>query len=133
MVVGAIRMVEEGGFSTSVQDDDLKCYASKIGKEEMMIDWNSGVVRIYNLIRALSPSPGARTFIRGKEIAVLKAAPGNRKIAPGVAHIENRGLFIGTGDGSLTLIEVKPENRNSISGTDLVNGFRIKEGERIGA
>jgi len=65
-------------------------------------------------------------------LKIISAARWDKKVDPGVIHIEKRKLYIGTSDGSIILKEVRPENRSVITGLDFINGFRVKEGEVIG-
>jgi len=127
-----LRAVEAGDYKRVKQNPQEKSYAGKIKKEETMIDWHNSTEKIYNLVRALSPQPGARTVFRNKELKIMAVEPTDRKLSPGICHIENKSIYVGTGDGSVILKKVKPENRRMISGLDFINGFRIKEGEVIG-
>lgn len=128
---GVIRLIEKGSYSLIEQCESEKSYAPKIKKEETIVNWSLDTEKIYNLIRALSPVPGARTHFRGKELIILQTSIGDKRIEPGMLHIENQQLYVGTGDGSLVIKELKPENRRIISGRDFINGFRIKGGERF--
>ncbi|MEO0141781.1 MAG: methionyl-tRNA formyltransferase [candidate division WOR-3 bacterium] len=128
---GVIRNIATGNYTLIEQCEEEKSYAPKIKKEETIIDWNNSTEKIFNLIRALSPQPGARTRFRGQELIILNASMSDIKIAPGTIHIEDHKLYVGTGNGSIILNEVKPQNRKAISGRDFLNGFRIKEGERL--
>lgn len=114
------------------QDESKKSYARKITKEETYIDWRSTTVSQCNLIRALSPHPGAQTSFRGKKLKILRAQPFETTLSPGEVHINNQQLLVGTKDGALILIEVQPENKKVISGSDFINGFRIENGEIMG-
>jgi len=113
------------------QCESEKSYAPKISKEETVINWSLSTEEVFNLIRALSPTPGARTSFRGQDLIILSASIGEKKIAPGTFHIAGRTLYVGTKDGSLIINEVKPQNRKAISGQDFINGFRIKDGEKL--
>jgi len=132
IMVDIIKSIEDGSCPRIGQDDTSKLYAPKLQKDEMIINWREKTDKIFNLIRALSPSPGAKTLFRGRELAITSALPADKKIEPAVCHIENRNIYVGTADGSVILKELKPENKNRISGSDFINGFRIKEGERFG-
>lgn len=132
MITDGLKSIEQGTYVGIKQNEEIQTYAPKIKKEEMYINWHDETAKIFNLIRALSPSPGARTLFRHKELIISQALPGDKKIEPGILYVENKKLYVGTNNSSLILIEVKPENRNRISGLDFINGFRIKEGERLG-
>lgn len=127
-----IRSIELDNYKIIKQNERQKTYAPKIKKEETIINWQESTEKIFNLIRALSSNLGVRTSFRNKELKIIAATPGDRKVRPGVIHIEKKNLYIGTSDGSIILKKIRPENRSIISGLDFINGFRIKEGEVIG-
>jgi len=131
LIVDVIKSIAQGSYSTFKQDEKAMSYAQKIRKEELIINWSDSTEKIFNLIRALSPNPGARTTFRDKELIIVEAMPGDKKTESGICHIENRNLYVGTRDGAIILKAVKPENRGIISGLDFINGFRIKEGEKV--
>lgn len=131
MINEVIKRIETADYRLIEQDESEKTYAGKIKKEEMFINWSDNTKKIHNLIRALNPSPGARTIFRNKELIILETEVGEKKIEPGLFHIEDKKLYVGTGDGSIIIKLLKPENRRAITAQDFINGFRIKTGERI--
>lgn len=131
VIVDVLRLVESGGYERISQVESEKIYAAKIKKQEMHINWLDGAENIFNLIRALSPKPGARTSFRNKELKIIRALQSGKGLDPGLIHIENKNVFVGTGVGSIILKEIQPEGRSKISGLDFINGFRIKEGEKM--
>lgn len=132
LIVDLIKSIMNGDFKRFKQDSKQVCYAPKIKKEEEVINWQDSTECVVNLVRALSPQPGARTLFRGKVLKILEVERGEGKLAPGFIGIENKKIFIGTGDGSVMLKKIKPENKKVISGLDFINGFHIKEGELLG-
>lgn len=126
-----ISSIEQGSCIRRLQDHEGKSSAPKITKEETLIDWGQPARAIFNLVRALSPSPGARVMFRGRELIILEAISSTDCFVPRTFHIRNRSLFAGTGEGSIVIKRLKPENRAAMSGSDFINGFRVKEGEVI--
>ncbi len=131
-IIDVLKMIDTSSYRLIEQKESEMTYAKKITKEEMLVNWSDKSEPILNLIRALNPSPGARTYFRGSELIILEAQVGDRMIQPGTIHIEDKKLYVGTGNGSLIIRKLKPENRRVITALDFINGFRIKEGERIG-
>ncbi len=128
MIVDVLDAAGEGTLHATAQKGKAS-YAPKLKKEELWIDWNENAMKLYNQIRALSPRPGAKTGFRKKELIITLAQLGVMHLNPGVLHVENRKLYVGTGDGALILLEVKPGGRKLMSALDFINGYRIKEGE----
>ncbi|MCX7995735.1 MAG: methionyl-tRNA formyltransferase, partial [candidate division WOR-3 bacterium] len=131
LVIDALKMIEKNEYQPIVQDEAKASYAPKIKKEETIINWCEPSVKIFNLVRALNPTPGARTYFRNTELIVLEVEIGDKKIDPGVIQIEDKKFYVGTGDGSVILKTLKPENRKTMSGLDFINGYRVKTGDRI--
>ena len=131
MIVEAIRTVEGGQYKVVKQNGEIT-YAPKLKKEEMKIDWQQEAIKVYNHIRALSPLPGARTHFRNRELIITLAQLGDKNLTPGTLLVDSRKLYVGAGNGSLVLLELKPEGRKIISALDFVNGYRIQKGEMVG-
>jgi methionyl-tRNA formyltransferase len=131
MIVETIRTLEAGEYHSVKQEGEVT-YAPKVKKDEMKINWQQEAMTVYNHIRALSPLPGARTHFRDKELIITLAQLGDKSLTPGALLVDNRKLYVGAGDGSLVLLELKPEGRKTISALDFVNGYRIQKGEIVG-
>ncbi|MEO0184806.1 MAG: methionyl-tRNA formyltransferase [candidate division WOR-3 bacterium] len=131
IIIDALRMIESNDYKPIEQNESEMTYAKKIQKEETFINWQDSTEKIHNLIRALNPNPGARANFRNTELIIYEADLGDRKFEPGVFHIENRKLYVGTQDGSIIIKNLKPENRRAMTAVDFINGFRIKSGERM--
>ncbi len=131
MIVETIRIVEAGKYHPVRQEGEVT-YAPKLKKEEMNINWQQETMKVYNHIRALSPLPGARTHFRKKELIITLAQLGDKSLTPGTLLVDSKKLYVGAGNGSLVLLELKPEGRKNISALDFVNGYRIQKGEVVG-
>jgi methionyl-tRNA formyltransferase len=109
-------------------------YAPKLRKEELIIDWAKDARTIANLIRALSPSPLARTSFRGDMVAIQAARPLSlTPEAPAGTILSDKGpLIVAAAKGVLELLSLKPMGRRLMSGADFRNGYRPSAGERFG-
>ncbi|MBE0433991.1 methionyl-tRNA formyltransferase [candidate division WOR-3 bacterium] len=130
MIPETLRAVASDTCQPVRQSGDVS-YAPKLKKEEMKIDWREGARMTCNRIRALSPHPGARAVFRDKELIITRAQVVDQELPPGVLHVENRKLYVGAGEGSLVLLEVKPEGRRNIPVLDFINGYRVRKGETL--
>jgi methionyl-tRNA formyltransferase len=67
-VIETLKLIETGNVTTTIQKDspDIKT-AYKLNKENCKIDWTKSAVEINNLIRGLSPYPGAWCFFSDKD------------------------------------------------------------------
>ncbi|MDR0764513.1 MAG: methionyl-tRNA formyltransferase [Synergistaceae bacterium] len=109
------------------QDDAAATYARKITADEERIDWNRTAGEIANLVRALSPRPGAWTTLAGKRLTVLAARPvcGETPRAAAGSLCPGKGApVVACGGGFLKLITVLPEGRKPQPGESWKNGLR---------
>jgi methionyl-tRNA formyltransferase len=129
LVVEAVKAIMGNGGERFAQHHAESTYAAKVTKDEMMINWEKGSEVVYNLIRALAPYPGARTTFRGKILKILEVSRGDKQCESGVIYVEDKQPCVGTGDGSVVLKKVQPENKLVMSGKDFMNGYHIEKGE----
>ncbi|MFN3740013.1 MAG: methionyl-tRNA formyltransferase [Thermodesulfovibrionales bacterium] len=107
-------------------------YAPPLKKGDGLIDWKKTAREIYNLIRGTVPWPCAETFLKGERLIILKAAVVDGKGIPGrIEEVEGRFL-IGTGDGLLNILELKPEGKRAMDGLSFLRGRRIERGIILG-
>ncbi len=107
----------------------------KLTRELEMIDWRRPARELHNLIRGLSPIPGASMFLRGREIKVLRSQVVASEAAglPGEVLVADprSGWVVQTSDGALRLLTVKPEGKKIMSAEEFLRGNRIDCGERL--
>jgi methionyl-tRNA formyltransferase len=137
LLIRTIDMIESGGVQAMHQDGSQATRAPKISPEICEIDWNKPAIEIHNLIRGLSPKPGAYTFRQGKKIIILKAKPANEShdlARPGevIKADPHQGMRVACGIGAVELLEMRPESGKTMSGAEYVRGRRLTEGEVLG-
>jgi methionyl-tRNA formyltransferase len=133
VLVETIDALAAGTLAPTPQDDTEATYAPKLRSDERVLDWSSSATALVDRCRALSPEPAATTTFRERTLKVYRgdavAATGD----PGtIVEVTPDGPVIATGDGGFRLIDVAPEGRKRMTGSDLVNGFRPRVGERLG-
>ena len=108
--------------------------APKLGPDECLLDWARPARELHNRVRALAPEPGAYTTFRDRRLLVYRSMviPATEAAQPGTLLTASRSLHIATGDGTLELIEVKPEGGRRQPGSAFRNGARPVPGERLG-
>lgn len=82
--------------------------------DDGLISWNSSVVSIYNLVRALvAPWPGAFTSLRGRRIIVRKVRVvrgSPARSAPGVvSEVDEGGIRVSAGDGEILILQAEAD------------------------
>ncbi|MEI8355643.1 MAG: methionyl-tRNA formyltransferase, partial [Deltaproteobacteria bacterium] len=67
-----INMLVTGKLAPEQQDDALTCYAPMLKKEDGLINWNKDALTIKNMVRGMSPWPGAFTWLEGKMVKIYQ-------------------------------------------------------------
>lgn len=132
LLVATLPGYADGEIVPQEQDHAAATYASKLTPEDAHIDWNAHSKQIRDLVRGCNPIPGAWTALAGKRLKVHSVRPAEDigTLAPGEAAAEG-GLFAGTRDVPLELVEVQMEGRRRMTGAELVRGIRLAEGSRF--
>lgn len=108
-----------------IQDDTLTCYASKLSKDEALIDWHQPADVILRKIKAFNPVPMCFTLLGDSRIRILDAQiyPQNHYSIPGtVLAVNNMGIMIACGKEALVLQSVQIPGKKPMAVTDLLNG-----------
>lgn len=120
---GSLKEVSQDNIS----DNSVLKPAPKIHREDGNIDWHKPSETIINLIRGLSPYPGAFTFLNNKRILIMEAAAdqSQEKIKPGNYQTDYKSyLRFATGDGFIKILRLKPEGKREMSISDFLRGHR---------
>jgi methionyl-tRNA formyltransferase len=137
ILLKTIDLIERGEVKTHFQDDSEATLAPKITDELCKIDWSKSAAEINNLIRGLSPQPGAFTLFRGKLLKIYKTeiVPERDDLSePGkvISVDKSTGILVQTGRGILKLKELQLEGKKRITGDEFLRGYRVKAGENLG-
>ncbi len=109
-------------------------FAPPLKKDDGKIDWSLPAKKIFDLIRGTYPWPGAYCYLEGTRLVVLRAKVLDHEKAgvPGrIEVIGPEGVVVSTGRGILSIMEVKPEGRNSMPAASFMHGRRLKEGASL--
>lgn len=102
--------------------------APKIFTEDCIIDWNQPAKNIHNLIRGLSPSPGALTQLNGKTLKIYSAHPIEKAhtVLPGTIESDGKNeLSFATTDGWIAVQELQLEGKKRMTTPEFLRGYRI--------
>lgn len=103
-------------------------HAPKIFTETCEIDFNKSVEASHNLVRGLSPIPGAFTFLNGKKLKVFKT---KQEIIP---HTKTIGSFetddktylkFACNNGFIHCLDIQLEGKKRMLVEDFLRGFRV--------
>lgn len=137
LMLETLKGLEEGTLKPQPQDHSAATYAPKLKKAHEKIDWARPARELVNLIRALSPHPGAFTLFRGKRLKIYKArvvgleTEGWRARPGEILGLGEEGPLVKTATEALELLELQPEGKRRMSGRDFAHGYRLEPGELL--
>jgi methionyl-tRNA formyltransferase len=130
LLVRTLDALKEGSLKPVPQAGEPS-FAPPLKKNDGKIVWTIPARKVFDLIRGTYPWPGAYGHLKGERVAVLKAAVEDDERAGPPGRIEQvgpEGVRVSTGKGILSIIEVKPEGKNSMPAASFMHGRRVKEG-----
>ncbi len=131
LLVATLDGLAAGTIGAEKQNGAQATHARLIKKEDGRIEWTQSALAIHNRIRGLQPWPGAQTTFRGQPLHIWRSRVGEGSGEAG--HIVSlKPLAVGTGSGTLELVEVQQEGRKRLAAGDFANGQRLKENEVLG-
>ena len=123
-VIDAISAIENGEIP-QVQSPLGATRADKLNSQEAQIDWTKSSAAIVNKVRAFYPNPGAWSIFRGLKVKIDAAIISQSIIKPGVISVQEKKVFVGTDNGAIELLTVKPSGKNEMSAQSWVNGLHL--------
>lgn len=138
-VVGAealsetLDLLKTGKLVREKQDDALTCYAPMLKKEDGLIDWSRGPQAIRNLVRGMTPWPGAFSFLDGKMLKIYRVETAGGEGTPGsVIRAGREGLEVACNGGSIVIEELQLEGKKRLPAGDFLAGYKIAPGSILG-
>jgi len=116
------------GQSPLTIDHTLK-HAPKIFSETCKIDFNKNVSEVHNLIRGLSPFPGAFTSFNGKMLKIYRSEKQiiATNFAPGLHETDGRTfLKFACADGFVLVKALQLEGKKKMLVEDFLRGYRFE-------
>ena len=100
-------------------------FAPRFEREDGRINWSEPSAVIRHKIRAVTREPGAFTTVAGEPFGIICARAGDGSILPrGQVNVTTSGVFVGTGDSTVELIEVQPPGKPAMAAADWGRGLR---------
>ena len=132
-IIDTIESIENGlkpVIQTKIKSELLK--APKIDKENTRIRWDIDGRKINNLIKGLSPYPGAWSTMKSNEIRVkildslFIPKQGLKGVNGSVLSID-KNCRVKVKDGYINIFKIKVEGKKEQSGLDFLNGIQRKK------
>jgi len=131
LLLRTVKQAIDGTLNPISQNDSLATPAPKIHPDMGCIDWNQSAEKISNLIRGLSPIPGAFSKWNGKTIKFFNSS--FKQDASGMPgqflQVEKVVMEIGTGRGRLEIREIQLEGKKRLPVEDFLRGSTLAPGD----
>ncbi|MBK6967172.1 MAG: methionyl-tRNA formyltransferase [Bacteroidales bacterium] len=133
LVVETVRAIEQETFNVLDQPATAKGIkpAPRIFREHCKIDWSKTAGEVHNLIRGLSPYPGAYSrMISGEqmiEVKILRSAiiRTDEKLVPGEVTIADRNrLLVSCSDSYIEILQMQASGKKEMRASDFLRGIR---------
>lgn len=134
LIVKTLQGIAEGSIQETPQaittDDNHLPKAPKIHTDTCKIDWNQKTESIYNLIRGLSPYPGAFTDWNHTTLKIFSAKPeiSMHNLAPGRWRSDGKSNFsMAASDGWIHIEELQLSGKKRMEVASWLRGYRLPD------
>jgi methionyl-tRNA formyltransferase len=127
LLLRTVTGLAEGTLHEQPQRDADACHAPKIFTDTCRIDWHQAMRSTHNLIRGLSPYPGAFTELDGKKLKIFAAhtEPGS-PATPGTHQTDHKHfLRFACNDGYISITDLQLEGKKRMKVEDFLRGYRF--------
>lgn len=128
LLLDTLPSIIEGTNERIPQNNDDATYAYNIKREEEHIDFNKSSLEVFNLIRGLSPMPGANCLLDGVEFKIYDSfiSKDYKGECGEIVDIVKNGIVVKTLDGSITITSLKPSGKSRMDAASYINGVGKK-------
>ena len=133
LVTRTVALIERGDIQPAAQDAALATPAPKIFKEHCRIRWDLPSVHVHNLVRGLSPAPGAWCLHDGRVLKIYRTSvvPARGKGTPGTVTVDADGVSVMTADQRLLILELQQEGRRRMTVDEFLRGYPLRSGDML--
>lgn len=130
LLLETIPTIVDGTAIYTKQDEEKVTFALNVSKEDERIDFNKSNLEVYNLIRGLSPVPGAYCFLHSKRMKVYQAKIDRHeyKGVPGeIVSVSSDSFTVLCGDGAIKFLDIGLEGKKRCLVKNFLNGVNHNE------
>jgi methionyl-tRNA formyltransferase len=134
LLLETLTRLEQGDCPRIPQDETAVTLSPSLPPDIGALDWHRPAYDLHNLVRGVTPRPGAYGCWQGKRLKVWKTdiielSPTDE---PGTVHeVDTQGIIVSTGKGALRLREVQPESKARMAADAWARGARVAVGGRF--
>jgi methionyl-tRNA formyltransferase len=134
LLIETLNAFDTGDIRPISQDHTQATYAPMLKKDDGRMNWKTPAQSLEAFIRGMTPWPGAFTFHGEKRLKIFKAKAisANANDSPGTVM---KGfpdeLWIATGNGVLSVLEIQSESGKRLPIKDFLRGYALPPGTHL--
>ncbi|CAN5203906.1 methionyl-tRNA formyltransferase [soil metagenome] len=115
LLLRVVDALADGTARAEAQVGDVTL-APKLTLEDGLIDWTLPAESVHDLIRGVTPEPGAFTTVDGARLKVLEASIAREvpRLEPGIFALVGKAVMVGTATAPIELVAVHPAGRKAM-------------------
>lgn len=120
-----LNQIESETLSPCKQNNELSTYATKLDKEEALIDWNKNAAVIQQQINVFYPRSPAYCFYKAQRLRIIQAVAQTKALpikAGTISQIDQNGLIVACDNSSLLIKKIQLPGKAEISIKAFLNG-----------
>ena len=126
LVLKTVNLIQQNKVILHKQDDSIATPAPKITKEICEINWTKSANEIHNLVKGLSPFPGAFFYLKNKSYKVFSTKVVSiSELKIGEIQQTKNEIIIGTSQNSIQILEIQPEGRKRMKTDEFLRGYSL--------
>ncbi len=131
LIVETIDKLNANDLTPILQDDSRATYAPMLKKSHGNIDWETSARKIVAHINAMTPWPGAFTFLNQQRIKIFKAIQGEpqkgnpAKSSGEIFHLSSQGIHVAAGENSVIITELMSPSGKRLAADAFLRGNPI--------
>ena len=130
LVLKSIEDIKNAKVKKKKQDDEKATYAEKVFRDTGLIDWSKDGKTIYNLVRGVTPWPGAYTLYKGKNLKIGQVELDKKEegLELGeVFKVAESGIYVNATDSTVILKEIQLPGKKMMKVEDYLKGNSFED------
>ena len=134
LMVEALEALSQRQLDCRPQPSEGVTYAQKIASGETRIDWSRPAPELHDMIRGLSPYPGAwfEIALQGRKERVRALRSTLAEVSGAPASVLDDHLTIACGEGAVRLTEVQRAGKKPMTADEFLRGVKLRPGTMLG-
>jgi len=126
LLLKTLAMLQNNDLKPQQQNNDLKCYASKLNKSEALIDWSKTADEILLQIRAFNAWPVAQSNISEQVIRIWQATKSeldsHNKRPGSIIAVTKKEIIVACGQHAIAILNLQRVGSKPMATADFLNG-----------